>query len=390
VASTAYKPTTRLGVLLSGPAATRVASLLDREPALTVIGAGEIDTTPSADVAVLALESSSDPNVAEEARRLRQVTDVPFVLVAYGEPNGIVEAGLSVGAVDVLVLPQPPESLMFALRKAAMSAAGRSTGKVVTVFSPKGGTGKTVVATNLAVAAARAGVKALLVDLDLQFGDSALTLALTPRATIADLAAVGADLDAEKLKAYVTVDPRSGLAVLPSPQRPEEADVVRPAELAAVLDAARSAYDAVVIDTGPLFDGAMLAALDYTDELLLVCNPEVTSLKNVRIGIETIERLGFARERVFLVANRIGAAGGIDRADIELALDTSVAYELPDDRAVPAAVNRAVPVVVAEEAGSFSRALGEMLASVFRSAPRSSEGHPRAASQRRFLLRGRR
>jgi pilus assembly protein CpaE len=318
------------------------------------------------------------------------VTDVPFILAAYGEPNGIVEAGLAVGAVDVLVLPQPAETLIFALRKAAIGAAATSTGKVVTVFSPKGGTGKTVLATNLAVAAARAGVKKLLVDLDLQFGDSALTLALAPRATIADLAASGSDIDADKLKAYVTTDPRSGLAVLPSPQRPEEADVVRPAELAAVLDAARNAYDAVVIDTGPLFDGAVLAALDYTDELLLVCNPEVTSLKNVRIGLETIERLGFDRERVFLVANRIGAAGGIDRADIELALDTDVAYELPDDRAVPAAVNRAVPIVVAEETGSFARALGELLLAVFPAAAESSEDQPRTHSHRRFLLRGRR
>ena len=96
-----------------------------------------------------------------------------------------------------------------------------------------------MLATNLAVATARSGLKTLLVDLDLQFGDSALTLALTPRATIADLAASG-DIDAEKLKAYVTTDSRSGLAVLPSPRRPEEADVVGPAELAAVLSAARA------------------------------------------------------------------------------------------------------------------------------------------------------
>ena len=79
-----------------------------------------------------------------------------------------------------------------------------------------------------------------------------------------------------------------------------------------MLVAARSMYDAVVVDTGPLFDGAMLAALDHTDELLLVCNPEVTSLKNVRIGLETIDRLGFERERISLVANRLGAPGALD------------------------------------------------------------------------------
>jgi Flp pilus assembly CpaE family ATPase len=379
-----------LSVLLGGPAATSVAATLEQEPALTVVGAGEANGAPAADVAVLALESSSDPNVADEARRLREVTDVPFVLAAYGEPNGIVEAGLSVGAADVLVLPQPMETLIFSLRKAAIAAAQTAAGKVVTVFSPKGGSGKTVLATNLAAASARSGVRTLLVDLDLQFGDSALTLALTPRATIADLAASASDIDAEKLKAYVTTDPRTGLAVLPSPQRPEEADVVGAAELAAVLAAARQAFDAVVIDTGPLFDGAMLAALDYTDQLLLVCNPEVTSLKNVRIGLDTIDRLGFDRERIWLVANRIGAPGGIDRAHIELALDAEVAYELPDDGAVPAAVNRAVPAVIADEAGPFALAVGGLLPSIFPAASESSERKPVATPHRRFLLRGRR
>jgi pilus assembly protein CpaE len=285
-------------------------------------------------------------------------------------------------------MPQPAETVVFALRKAAMGAAETSTGKVVTVFSPKGGSGKTVLATNLAVAAARSGVKTLLVDLDLQFGDSALTLALSPRATIADLAASAGEIDAEKLQAFVTADSRTGLSVLPSPHRPEEADVVGAAELAAVLSAAKSAYDAIVIDTGPLFDAAMLAALDHTDQLLLVCNPEVTSLKNVRIGIETIDRLGFERERVSLVANRIGAPGGVDRGEIELALDAKVGYELPDDKAVPAAVNRALPVVVSDEGGPFSRALGELLPSVFTTRPESDDA--RRPSQRRFLLRGRR
>jgi pilus assembly protein CpaE len=320
---------------------------------------------------------------------LREIADAPLILAAYGEPNGIVETGIAVGAADVLMLPQPAETLLFAIRKAAIAANGGATGKVVTVFSPKGGSGKTALATNLAATCARSGVETLLVDLDLQFGDSALTLAVSPRATIADLAASAGDIDVEKLKAFVTEDPRTGLAVLPAPQRPEEADVVGQPELSAVLEAARKAYEAIVIDTGPLFDRAMLAALDSTDELLLVCNPEVTSLKNVRIGLETIERLGFAREKVSLVANRVGAAGGIDRSDIEQALDAEVAYELPDDSAVPVAVNRAVPVVVAAEDSPFARAVARLASSVL-AASYMPEKAPRETSQRRFLLRGRR
>ena len=123
-----------------------------------------------------------------------------------------------------------------------------------TVFSPKGGSGKTVVATNLAVAAARSGLRTVLVDLD-QFGDSALTMAVALRATIADLASAAGDVDVAKLRAFVSTDLRTKLDILPAPKRPEEADAVGQKELAAVLVAARSAYEAVVVDTGPLFDG---------------------------------------------------------------------------------------------------------------------------------------
>jgi Flp pilus assembly CpaE family ATPase len=376
-----------LRVLLSGAAASNVASTLEQEPTIAVLRAADVEgaASPAADVAVHVVDSSSSPHIAEEVKRLRDRADAPLILAAYGEPNGIVDTGLAVGAADVLVLPQPAETLLFAIRKAVKGAAPTDTGKVVTVFSPKGGSGKTTLATNLAVAAARSGVDTLLVDLDLQFGDSALTLGVKPRATIADLAASAGDIDSEKLRAFVTVDERTGLHVLPAPQRPEEADVVGQRELAAVLAAARSAYAAVVIDTGPLFDAAMLAALDCTDRLFLVCNPEVTSLKNVRIGIETLDRLGFDRERISLVANRLGAAGGFDRADIERALDAEIAHELPDDPAVPVALNRALPVVVADDKSRFARATVGLVPSVF---PEPADAAP--ARQRRFLRGGRR
>ena len=151
---------------------------------------------------------------------------------------------------------------------------------------------------------------------------------------------------------------------MPAPRRPEEADVVGQKELAAVLETARNAYEAIVIDTGPLFDAPMLAALDHTDQLLLICNPEVTSLKNVRIGLETIDRLGFDRERVSLVANR-WAPGRLSRVGHRARARCTIAYELPDDSAVPAAVNRALPVVLARAAEQFSRALTSSRPTVF-------------------------
>jgi len=377
---------TGLRILLSGPAASALAGTLEQEPGISVIRPEAVGgAAPStADVTLHVVESSSTPGIADDVRRVAELADAPLILAAYGVPNGIVETGLAVGAVDVLVLPQPTESVLFAVRKAARATPDTTTGKVVTVFSPKGGSGKTMLATNLAVATARCGLRTLLVDLDLQFGDSALTLAVTPRATIADLAASAGTIDADKLAAFVSTDPRSGLAVLPAPRRPEEADLVGQAVLAAVLDAARSAYEAIVVDTGPLFDAAMLAALDQTDRLLLICNPEVTSLKNVHIGLETIDRLGFDRERVSLVANRVGAPGALGRSEIEHALGASIMYELPDDPAVPAAVNRALPIVLAGEKSKFSRALGALALDVF---PQPESGQQ---TSKRRLIGGRR
>ena len=371
-----------LRVRLTGPAAQRLRAALGGQGGLTFLP----DAAPNgvrADVALHVLDHSSA--AADGLHELRQ-RDVPLILAAYGEPNGIVETGLQVGAADVLVLPQPPETVLFALRKAAATTNGSGSGEIVTVFSPKGGSGKTALATNLAAAAAVSGLRTLLLDFDLQFGDSALTLSVAPKATISDLAASAGRVDAEKLNAFVSTDPRTGVAVLPAPRRPEEAEIVGQEELVRILEAARSAYEVVVVDTGPLFDRAVLAALDETHRLLLVCNPEVTSLKNVRIGLETIDRLGFPRERTSLVVNRMGAKGGVERDDIRAALDAKIAYELPDDPAVPAAINRALPVVIGDESSKFAqevvRLRNELLAPSAAPRPESRE--------RRSLLRGRR
>ena len=382
----------QLRVLLSGPAAEQLGSSLAGEPTLNMVqpvANGNGGRLPSpVDVALHVVRSSSD-ELGEDIAKLRGLSNAPLILAAYGEPNGIVETGLQIGAADVLVLPQSTETVLFALRKAARATATEtSTGKVITVFSPKGGSGKTVLSTNLAVAAQQAGLRTLLMDLDLQFGDSALTLAVPPRATIADLAGSSGDIDVEKLKAFVCTDPRSSLALLPAPKRPEEAQIVGQAELAAALNAARSAYSAVVVDTGPLFDAAMLAALDKTDRLLLVCNPEVTSLKNVRIGLETIERLGFPSERISIVANRIGASGAVTRAGIEEALERKIAFELPDDATVPEAINRATPAMISDPSGRFARAVSAVAKAVFAGVTNETASAPK--SERRSLLRGRR
>ena len=218
-----------LRVLLSGPAANELAPSLEDQETLSMVLAGDPSRTglnSSVDV-TLHVVASSSAELGEDIRAVRALSEAPLILAAYGEPNGIVEAGLEIGAADVIVLPQPMETLLFALQKAARANGDApDSGTVVTVFSPKGGSGKTVLATNIALAARRSGIPTLLVDLDLQFGDAALALAIAPRATIADLASSSGETDVEKLKAFVCTDARSMLDLLPAPKRPEEAQVV--------------------------------------------------------------------------------------------------------------------------------------------------------------------
>ena len=172
----------------------------------------------------------------EELASIREYTRAPIVLLASGESSALLEEALDADVADVLLLPQLTENVVFAIRKAGHAgrrahAKARGDGRVITVFSPKGGTGKTVTATNLAASFAKyAGKRTLLLDLDLQFGDAAIMLGIEPEKTIYDLVVAPGELDPEKLAGYTTrlVGPRRP----PGADRPEDAELVTEAKLA--------------------------------------------------------------------------------------------------------------------------------------------------------------
>jgi pilus assembly protein CpaE len=302
---------------------------------------------------------------AGELAAIREHTRAPVVLVASGEASALLEAALDADITDVLLLPQLTENVVFAVRKAAH--AGRRAkarqgrdGRIVTVFCPKGGTGKTVMATNLATALAKYHTKrTLLLDLDLQFGDAAIMLGIEPDKTIQDLVTAPGELDPEKLAGYTTRH-ASGLDVLPAPVRPEDAELVTEQKLTRLLEVARQSYDVIVVDTSPFFHGPMLATLDRTDELLLLCGLDVPTIKNVRLSIQTLELLSFPPDRIKVVLNRANSNVGMKRTEVEAALETKVRFEIPSDRAVPLAVNRGNPAVLADAGCDFSRGVRDM------------------------------
>jgi pilus assembly protein CpaE len=306
---------------------------------------------------------------ADELAIIREHTRAPIVILASGESSQLLEAALDADVADVLLLPQLTDNVVFAIRKAGhvgkrLGGPDQRHGRLVTVFSPKGGTGKTVTATNLGTSLAKHwGKRTLLLDLDLQFGDAAIMLGIEPEKTIYDLVTAPGELDSEKLAGYTTRH-ASGLDVLPAPLRPEDAELVTEAKLARLLEVARESYDVIVVDTSPFFHGPMLATLDRTDELLLLCGLDVPTLKNVRLSLQTLDLLSFPPNRIKLVLNRANSKVGMKPKEVEVALEREIAFEIPSDRIVPLAVNRGNPAVLSDSKADFSRAVRSMAKSL--------------------------
>src|SRR3954451_23587637 len=323
-----------------------------------------------------------------EVAAIREQTRSPIIVVASSTANELLEEALTADIADVLVLPQLMDNVVFAIRKAAH--AKRQTpvvsrvqaGRVITVFSPKGGTGKTVTASNLAAALAKQGKNTLLLDLDLQFGDAAIVMGIEPEKTVYDLVVAPGELDHEKLAGYITKHP-CGLDVLPAPLRPEDAELVTESKITRLLEVARETYDLIVVDTSPFFHGPMLATLDRTDELLVLCGLDVPTLKNVRLALQTLELLSFPSSRIRYVLNRANTKVGLSKREVEGALKVAVNVEVPSDRLVPVSVNRGTPLVLSDSGSDFAKAMTSLAKTLLpKESPKQQRGKRRLSLAR--------
>jgi pilus assembly protein CpaE len=322
-----------------------------------------------------------------EIAAIREQTRTPIVVVASGSAGSLLDEALRADVADVLMLPQLVDNAAFTIRKASHvrrqpSVVGtRQQGRVVTVFSPKGGTGKTSTASNLAASLAKAGRKTLLLDLDLQFGDAAIVMGVEPEKTIYDLVLAPGELDIEKLAGYTTKHP-CGLDILPAPLRPEDAELVTESKITRLLEVARECYDVIIVDTSPFFHGPMLATLDRTDELLVLCGLDVPTLKNVRLALQTLELLSFPSRRIRFVLNRANSKVGLNKREVETALKVTVHSEIPSDRVVPVCVTRGTPAVLGEPNSEFAKAINELAKAVMTPAEKQAKPRKRLSLSR--------
>ncbi|GIH08923.1 hypothetical protein Rhe02_69900 [Rhizocola hellebori] len=233
-------------------------------------------------------------------------------------------------------------------------------GQVITVFSAKGGCGKTTIATNLAVALAEGGKRRVcLIDLDLAFGDVAIMLQLAPERTIADAIGVADRLDDIGFRMLLT-SYRPGIEVLMAPVQPMAAERIGRDLVTEIIQMARTSFDYVVIDTASAFSEQILAALDVTHHYVLVATPELPSLKNLRVTLDTFELLDYRREARTVVLNRSDSKVGLTMADIEKVLRVPIAGHIPSSRDVPLSANNGVPLMVSHPNHPVSAAIKDL------------------------------
>ncbi len=329
------------------------------------LAAGELAIREQqADLTVVVCRGEAD-GVAELIRVSRaERPERPVVALAAGAPDIFVQAAFEAGADDVIRLPETPERVLFALEKAlarhrGLEAGTRPAAPMVCMLGPKGGAGKTVTASNLLVDLARAGRRAVGVDLDLQFGDLALALGLRPEPTVYDLATSGGALDAEKLDAFL-VGHSSGARVLLAPARPDQAAAVSSELLRQVFELLRAESDVVIVDTPPDFTPEAIAAVDASTHVCMVGNLDALSLKNTKLGLETLELMEYDPTRITMVLNRADSDVGLSAADVEAVVGRGADVFIPSDRDVPRSLNEGVPITIGHERSPVAAALRQL------------------------------
>ena len=257
----------------------------------------------------------------------------------------------SVGRVGELMGGAAPRVPTPAVRTSA-------PGRLVVVFSTKGGVGKTCIAINVAASMARRSSQpVVLVDADLQFGDVSVMLGLPPQNTVLDAAAAVQYGDTDLVQTLPGRHDRSGLLVLPAPLEPMPVDSMLPGEMVNICEALRDVAGHVVVDLPSVFNDYVLALIEAADEVLLVGSMDIPSIKNLKIGMQTLDLAAIAGPKLRLVLNHANAKVKLDVKEIERVLGLSVSFAVPDDIAVPMSVNAGVPVVIDEPKVPVSRAL---------------------------------
>lgn len=324
-----------------------------------------------------------DGITATETIRQRDQAVQIVILSVQGDPNYMRRAMLA-GARDFLTKPPMADELISAIRRAGQMAhsvraqnvqiesvaassasggkpsafSGLADGRVIMVYSPKGGTGVTTLAVNLAVTLHNDETRAVLVDAKLQYGDVAVFLNEQGKNTILDLVSRVDELDQEVVESVMIKHAASGLHVLAAPSRPEEAEQVNAGQFIKLIKYLRQQYAYVVIDTSNALDEVTLAALDNCDLVTLIVNQDIPAIKNCRSFLDLLDTIGFQRNKVCFVMNKYDKRISITPEKVGENLKQAVVGVVPlDERVVIPSVNRGVPFMIDNKTQPSARAV---------------------------------
>jgi pilus assembly protein CpaE len=306
----------------------------------------------------------------------RRRPEVASIMVVEELTTQMLQQALRAGVRDVVASPADSGQLLEAVERAAetislvpstpVRAEGAGgEGRLISVFSTKGGAGKSVVASNLAIILSRQTDQPVcLVDADLQFGDVAVMMKLTPQHTIVDAVAAIQRLDAQLLQSLLVRHEPTGLYVLAAPVEPAFADQVSGADMVRIVKILQSFCAYVVIDTPAHFNDVVLALLEESDDILLISGMDIPNIKNVKLGLQTLRLLNIPVSKLKLVLNRSNSKVKLDIGEVERTLQMKADALIPSDILVPQSVNKGVPAVLDAPKSAVTRSL-EQLASLF-------------------------
>jgi pilus assembly protein CpaE len=304
----------------------------------------------------------------ETIRQRNQVAQI-VILSVQGDPNYMRRAMLA-GARDFLTKPPMADELISAVRRAGEMAhleraksvqvvapstssakpsfgTGLTDGRIIMVYSPKGGTGVTTLAVNLAITLNNDETKAVLVDGNLQFGDVAVFLNEQGKNTILDLAPRADELEPEIVESVLIKHASSGLRILAAPSKPEHSDHVNSDQFSKLLKYLSQVYAYVIVDTAHLLNDITLSALDVSDLVVLVVTQDIPAIKNARLFLDLLGTLGVNRNHICFVMNRYDKRITITPEKVGENLKQEVVGVIPlDERIVIPSVNRGVPFMI--------------------------------------------
>jgi len=314
---------------------------------------------------VLELPQAADATLDAVRALKNEHPDMGIVITASDSSPQLILRCMRAGAQEFLTRPVNVRELGEATKRITSMvrrpAAGRKqNGRIITVFSSKGGVGVTSVATNLAVSYAKnAGKRTVIVDLNLQMGDVGLLLDLRPEYTLAD-AMGGGNLDASRLKGLLTAH-ASGVQLLTTPEDPVESEKISPGLLVEVMSLLKGLYDVIIVDAGHFFDSRVLEVLTLADTILVVSVLDVPTVRNVRRCLTLFDQLGYGRDKVRLIVNRHQKRTKVTVEDLEETAEARVFWEIPNDyKTLIASIDAGVPAVEQSPRSKFSRSLEDL------------------------------